>query len=373
MECTPSARLQQKFPDQSSEYSREGTLAHDLGELLLKLALGWVSKKKAKDDIAIIKDHELYQPEMYEYMVGYREFILEQWSEAQAESRDAQIFLEEPVTYDNYAEEGFATPDNVIVSPKKLRVNDLKYGKGVRVSAIGNPQIRIYGLGVHNKFRNKFDYDQVQLSIYQPRVSRGTTTETISTYELTKWGVTVVRPLAKLAWRGKGDFSPGEHCKFCRARHKCRALADHNKDLLRYEFGLGELLDESEIPEILRIGAQLVDWYKAVEKYAQEQAIKHGRQWPGWKLVHGRSDRKFTDEKAVIERLLREGYTKGELTKSKIIGIGDMEKLIGVQGMETLLNGLIIKPKGAATLVLATDPRERYNSAKEDFTEFFEK
>lgn len=370
MACPPSARFELNFADSDSEASREGTLAHALGEWLINKALGAVSKLKVNREITKIKAHELYQPEMMTYCKDYRDFILEQFSEAVAESKDAVIFVEKKVDISKYAKESFGTIDNPIVSSKMLRVNDLKYGKGVPVYAKGNKQLRMYALGAHEMFKDQFDYEQVQMSIYQPRLNN-ITTETIDVYDLTRWGVRELRPAANLAYEGHGQFKSGEHCKFCRGKARCRTLAEDVQTLVQFDFQTENMLPDDAISAAMELGPLLMDWFKAVKDYATAQALG-GKKFKDFKLVHGRSVRKYSNENQVIEKLLENGYTRKEIFNQKLIGITEMERLLGIDGMSEILQNLIIKPAGAPALVHESDVRGQYKSAKLAFGDFIE-
>lgn len=370
IKCPRSARFEAQFPDTAGDAAEEGSVAHLLGELLLKFALKWVSKKKILYDIETIKIHRLYTPDMPGHCKDYRDHVLEQYSEALDEDSETEIYLEEQFDMSRWVPKGFGTGDNSIVNDYRLRINDLKYGKGVPVFAKNNAQLRMYGLGAYERFKKRFAFEKIQMTIFQPRLD-SCTTEILEIRELLDWAKSVLRPAAKLAWAGKGEFNPGEHCKFCRAKGKCRALAEFNLDLLRHDFGLGDKLSEEGRLEALAKGALLVDWYNTVAKEALEEALK-GRKFAGFKLVHGRSTRQYKDEEAVLYRLMKSGFLEEELVKKKIIGIGDMEKLLGKHGFVLALGDLIKKPKGAAALVRDTDARETFGSAQSDFSQFIE-
>lgn len=373
--CPPSARFELNFEDTSSQAADEGTLAHSLGETLLREALKMVSPKKAKADIAAIKKHPLYQAEMLTYMKDYKDFCLEVYSTRIAEYNNAlgfegmapAMFIEEKLDLSSYAPECFGTGDVIIVSEGVLDFIDLKYGKGVEVSAIENNQLMLYGLGAYRKHRHEYDIEVVNMTIYQPRI-KNFSSWSITIKELLAWARTELKPKAELAFAGEGEFNPGpKQCKFCKGKANCRALAEYNLDLLKHDFKIDNYIDEDGIIEALTKGPLLVDWVTAIKKYALDQAVK-GKKYKGFKLVDGRSDRKFTSEKkvAAILRLIK-GFEDDEIYNKKLKGIGEFEKLLGADGIYQTLGRYIIKPPGAPTLVPDDDKREVRNSAKSLF------
>lgn len=373
LKCTMSVRTEEGFPDSGSDAAKEGTLAHELAEVMIQQALKQIAPKQAKARIAEIKKSEFYEDEMLRYISDYRDFCLEQLNEVRAEDPTAELHTERTYDISRWAPECFGTGDITIVSNTVLKFIDLKYGKGVPVFAHENTQLMIYSLGAYEEFGYEWDFDSVDMYIYQPRISgglsgAGLTPYTMSTRELLKWGKTVLRPQAELAFNGEGEYYVSEDtCKFCKAKPRCQALANHCLELTKYEFKTGKLLPDEGVVEALKKGPLVVDWFNAVQKYALDQAVKEGKKWDDFKIVEGRSNRKYVDETAVAELVISEGFEETQVYNKKIIGIGDMEKLLGVNKTSELLKDLILKPKGAPTLVPESDKRDLYNSVKNDF------
>lgn len=365
--CTPSARLEQQFPESTSSFAEEGTLAHKLGEYLIKQKLGRVSYSDMDN---WEKQSEYYSESMLEYCDEYATFVVEQYNTALATTPDAQIFLEQRLDITDYVPEGFGTGDVVIISDGTLTLIDLKYGKGVPVYAENNKQMMLYALGALKEFDFLYDISTVSLTIYQPRIDNTSTWE-ISVYELLFWAEVELKPRAELAFAGEGEYVPGNHCQFCKAKAVCKALADKNLEIARYDFADPALLSDEEIADILNRYNLFVNWINAVEEYALNEAVK-GKIWPGYKLVEGRSNRKYTDENKVAELLLSKHFPEDGIFKKTLKGITAMEHYLGKKPFDAFLGSLIIKPPGKATLVPASDKRREINnleSAKADFAD----
>lgn len=369
MACTPSAMLEKDLPDTSSEFAREGTAAHELSEIYLAHEIGEIAKGTRTRRINKFKrENEYYSQEMTDYVEKYVDIVVEKINEAKARSSDAVVLLEQRLDFSEWVPEGYGTGDVVIISEGHIEVIDLKYGKGVQVSAIENEQLRLYGLGAFNQFDMLYDLDQVSMTIVQPRLDN-LSTETLDADDLVEWAETEVQPKAELAWNGEGEFVPGDHCRFCKLKATCRARADENLKMAQYEFAKPAELGLDEIGQILHKASELQKWAKDVEKYAFEQAEKHGKKVPGWKLVEGRSNRKYADEDKVLEKL-KEDYQLDDIAPRKILGITAMEKIIGKKTFAERLADLVIKPAGKPTLVPESDKRPELNStasAQEDF------
>lgn len=362
--CTPSARLEQEFPETTSKYAEEGTLAHELAELYLQKYLGQITKATLNK---YKKEHDISQ-EMLVYVEEYAELAIERINEARARSKDAVVLIEQRLDYSPWVPDGFGTGDLVLIADGILEIVDLKYGKGVPVSAEGNTQMRLYALGALNDFGYLYDIETVRMTIVQPRLDNVSTDE-VSAESLLKWAEEYVKPRAEKAMAGEGDLVPGEHCRFCRARFTCRARAEYNLELAKYDFQDPELLSDEEIAEVLARAEELQQWVKDVYAYAHDQAVNHGKKWPGWKLVEGRSNRKYTDKEVVIETLLQHGYKEDQIYEKTLLGVSKMEKLLGKKQFHELLCEFVVKPPGKPTLVPESDKRPEINSAKEDFKE----
>lgn len=369
MSCTPSAMLEKDMPDQSSEFAKEGTAAHELSEIYLMHETGQITKAAMTRRInKFKKENEFYSQEMDDHVTNYVDIVVEKINEAKSRSEDAVVLLEQRLDFSDWVPEGYGTGDVVIISDGLLEVIDLKYGKGVEVSAIGNPQLRLYGLGAYNQFDMLYDIDTVSMTIVQPRLDN-ISTETLEVTKLVLWADNEVKPKAELAWNGEGEFVPGDHCRFCKIRSTCRARAEENLEMAAYDFAKPAQLDLNEIGEILSKAEELQKWAKDVEKYALEQAEKHGKKIPGWKLVEGRSNRKYADEDKAFETLKAE-YDEDLIAPRKLLGITAMEKTIGKKQFASLLDGLIVKPPGKLALVPESDKRPELNSTESAVADF---
>ena len=355
--CPPSARLSESYEDKGSDYAAEGTDAHSLCEYKLKKALGMDA-----DDPT--ENLSYYNREMEDCAVGYATYVLEQVELAKEVCTDPVVLIEQRVDFSRWVEEGFGTADCIIVADGTLQIIDMKYGLGVLVSAKENPQMMCYALGAIELFDDLYDIDTVRMTIYQPRRDNLSTYE-ISKNELLQWADEVLKPAADLAFAGDGNFLCGEWCSFCKAKNDCRARAAENIELARYDFKLPPLLTDEEIDDILSKVDNLVAWASDIKEYALQQAIS-GKEWSGWKLVEGRSNRRYVNDAAVVEAVLKAGFDPYE---KKLLGITAMQKRLGKTHFEEVLAGLIEKPQGKPTLVPESDKRPAMNNAKLDFNE----
>lgn len=357
LNCPPSVRLSEQFVDVGLGAAAEGTAAHALAEHKLLRAL----KKRSKKPIS-----QYDSDEMDAYTDGYAEFVLEKYAEAKQRSPDAQILIEQRLDFSRYVPEGFGTADCVIVSDDTLYTIDFKYGQGILVEAENNPQLRLYALGALEIFGSLYDIKTISMSIYQPRRDN-VCTWTITLSELMAWAENELIPKAKLAYSGEGEFKCGAWCQFCKAATLCRARADENLKLAQYDFAAPDLLTDDEIEDILEKVDALTSWANSVRDYALEAALK-GKRWTNFKLVEGRSIRKYSDEDAVAEAAKAAGYT--DIFKKSLIGITEMERLMGKKNFANILGDLVHKPPGRPTLVPMTDKRPAItaNDAKNDFT-----
>ena len=373
MPCPGSVRLEKQFPDQTSAYAEEGTFAHALAELKLSRAIANTIKPSAyKKRLAEMQQHQLFSAALEEYVDQYVTQVTEIFMAAKKECSDALVLLEQRLDFSSWVPEGFGTGDVVIISDQVLEVIDLKYGKGVPVSALDNPQTRLYGLGAINTYQLLYDFSAVRMTIIQPRIDN-TSTEEMEVWALLAWADDVLKPKADLAYSGEGPVAAGDHCKFCKARYTCKARAELNLELAKYDFQDPFLLNDLEIADILARVDQLKTWASDIETYALEQARDHAKKWPGWKLVEGRSNRKYADDILVGQALISAGYQEEQIHKEpQLLGITDMEKLLGKKKFGELLGDLVVKPAGKPTLVAEKDPRPEINSlqsAVEDFSE----
>lgn len=362
LHCPPSAKLCAQEDDQGSEYARQGSDAHALCEHLLLKALG----RETRDPT---EDLTYYDAEMQEAAEAYAAFVISQVAEAKTLCPDPLICVEQTVDFSKWVQHGFGTADALIVADDTLYITDMKYGVGCLVSAdgedgTGNSQLKCYALGALDTFGDLYDIKRIRLSIFQPR------RENIDTFELTKtdllqWADEILAPIAKLAYEGQGEFEAGNHCQFCKVKATCRKRAEYAMELAKYEFAEAPTLTPEEIAEILPQIDTLVAWADDIKKYALNQALA-GVRFPGYKLVEGRSNRKYADEAAVARVVSEAGYDPWE---QKLAGITEMTKRLGKKRFEELLKGLLIKPEGKPVLVPKDDDRLELNTAQNDFME----
>ncbi|EQB4336183.1 DUF2800 domain-containing protein [Clostridium botulinum] len=363
--CPPSARLEENYPNKSSEFAKEGTLAHELGELGLKKNLELISTRKYNSEFKKIETDKLFTKDMPDYVEVYVDTCMEKVAEAKAKTPDALFKIEQRLDFSEWVPDGFGTGDFVIIADGTMEICDLKYGKGVPVSAVNNKQMRLYALGAIAEFSFLYDIENIKMTIIQPRLDSISTDE-MKVEELLKWAEEELKPIAKLAYEGKGEFCAGDHCKFCRAKAVCKARADKNMELAQYDFQEPNTLDNNDIAFILGKADELINWAKDVQEYALEQALK-GEEFDGFKVVEGRSNRKWTDEEKIGKILLGQGFLEDIIYTKKLTGITNMEKAIGKKEVTKLLGDYIIKPQGKPTLATITDKRPVYNSAEADF------
>jgi hypothetical protein len=357
LNCPPSARLCESYEDVASDYAQQGTDAHSLCEYKLKKAL----EIKAKNPT---KSLSYYDEEMENCAESYAEYVIEQYMKAKNNCSDPLVLIEQRLDFSNYVPEGFGTGDCVIVADNTLSVIDYKHGQGVLVEAENNPQMMCYALGALELFDGIYDIENISMTIFQPR-RENVSTYSISKTELLNWANDVLKPTAELAYNGGGEFKAGEHCRFCKAKATCRKRAEYNLLLAKYEFELPSQLEDAEIEVILSKADELVSWVTDVKEYALQSAIG-GKKWTDWKLVEGRSNRKYVNENTVAETVKAEGYDPYE---HKVLGVTAMTKLLGKAKFEELLGGLIEKPQGKPTLVIRTDKRPEINTVCDDFKE----
>lgn len=361
MNCNPSANLEWEFADRTSEAAAEGSAAHALCEHKLRKALKMRSTRPVS---------KYDSDEMEVYTDSYVEFVLEQIEVAKKHCADPFVLIEQRLDFSCYVPDGFGTGDCLIVADKLLHIIDFKYGLGVLVDAVENPQMMLYALGALRLFDTLYDIDTISMSIFQPR-RENVSTWTITVAELEEWAEQTLRPKAELAFKGEGEFNPGPWCTFCKAAVKCRARAEEKLALARYEFARPPLLTDEEIEDILSRLDDLTKWANEIAAYAQDAAIHHGKQWNGFKLVEGRSIRKYSDESAVVAAATATGYR--DIFKKSLIPITEMEKLMGKKTFTEVLGSLVIKPQGKPTLVPASDKRPAiHTGANHDFSEITE-
>lgn len=364
LSCPPSVRLSESIPSKSSTFAEEGRVAHSYSEFILGKFLGKVSGSPPSSII----ENAYFNEEMKAAVGEYTDRVKEEFNAAYAMDKDATLLLEQQYQYDDYVPDGFGTSDVTIITKNKLIVIDLKYGKGVPVEAEDNPQIRLYALGAYQSFGLLYDFDEVEMHIMQPRLE-SYTYEKLSLGELLSWGESI-KPIARVAYDGGGEFKSGEHCRWCPVKATCRHRYNENIELAKYEFSNPDLLTEAEIGSILEKVKHLESWSKDIQEYAFEQA-KKGKDIPGWKLVAGRKsraiDRRKVDE---YKKELRLMYTNDELTESSFKSMSKIEKMVGKKDFSDLFGDYLIIQEGKPTLVKEDDKRPGISgvqSAIEDF------
>ena len=352
--CPPSALLCAELPDTSSEYAQQGTDAHTLCEYKLNKALG-----------ADVKDPTLhlqnYDAEMNDCADEYAQYVLEKVTESLNRS-DITILVEQKLDFSKWVPGGFGTGDCVIIADGTLYVIDFKYGVGVLVDAEMNPQMMCYALGALNSFDMIYDIENISMTIFQPRRDN-VSTFVMSKSELLAWAENTLKPTAELAAKGEGEFCAGEHCQFCKVKATCRKRAEYNLELAKYDFAMPDTLGDDEIEMILEKADALISWADDIKQYAFDAALR-GKQWQNWKLVEGRSNRKYIDEDAVADVVKKAGYKPYE---QKLLGITAMTSLLGKKKFNELLSELIEKPRGKPVLVPVSDKRPAMNTAADDF------
>ncbi len=362
LHCLPSARLELEFEDTSGTAAEEGTAAHALSEHKLKKALHIRSKRPIS---------EYDSDEMEECTDAYVDFVMEQVELAKQSCNDPIILIEKRLDFSCYVPDGFGTGDCLIISDDRLHIVDFKYGMGVLVDAVDNPQMKLYALGALEIYDSLYDIDEVSMTIFQPR-RENVSTWTVPVEELKCWAEEELKPKAVKAYNGEGEYIPGEWCTFCKAAVRCRARAEEKLKLAQTEFKMPPLLTDNEIEEILFILPDLTKWANEITAYATDAAVNHGKEWNGFKVVEGRSVRKYKDEDAIAEKAVASGFK--DIYRKSLIPMTEMQKLMGKTKFEEILGDLIYKPPGKPTLVPNSDKRPAMNvaDAKNEFNEIME-
>lgn len=372
LNCPPSARLCAELPDKGSSYAEEGTLAHSMCEIKLQPFVSVVQKSTVTKRLNKLKKHELYQPEMDGYTETYVDYVKKI---ALSFPSKAHISIEQQVDYGNYAPEGFGTADCLIVHGEELHVIDFKYGKGVPVSPVDNPQLKLYALGALSIYAMLYPIKLIYLHIVQPRLDN-IAEWTTSTEELLAWGESI-KPAARDAFNGAGEFRSGEHCRFCKVKATCRKRAADNLELAEYEFAKPvsvakedePTISDEEVGEALKQAKLLKQWVEDIEDYAL-LSILAGKQISGWKAVEGRGSRQFTDTAAIGDRLRSMNLSPDLAFERRMLTVAQLEKVIGKNSFENIFGDIVVKTKGKPTLAEITDKRPEYvqnTSAAEDF------
>lgn len=366
--CPGSIQLEENFEDKPSQFAEEGTNAHALGEAKIRLATKEYNRTKYHNAIRNLEITE----DMEDYAESYKNYVIERYNSALRKTPDAILMLEQRLDFSKYVPDGFGTGDAVIIAEGKLEIIDLKYGKGVEVSAVDNPQLRLYALGAYEAFDMLYGFDTVEMTIYQPRLDN-ISSESISVAELLEWGESVKKAAQLANDDSVIECVAGKHCDtgFCKARPVCRAYAEERQKMAVYDFKPPAMLTVAEIADIIEQSASLEKWAKLVCDYALEQAYKHGVEYPGYKVVEGRSNRKYSKPDSEVAKILTDnGYQESDILVHKLKGITDIEKLLGKKTFAEVLGSYVVKPPGKPTLVCSEDKRPAINSAmqaQEDF------
>lgn len=387
--CTPAARAQEKYPDEDSEFSLEGTFGHDLADA--KMAAQYDGDKDALN-VFHAGNQDRWQKywtlEFDEYVQGYVNRCLELIAKVKAECPDAIVLREQKLDFSDWVPQGFGTGDLVIVADKTLYVRDLKMGRGVRVDAQDNSQCRLYGAGALATYGMLYGFENIDVSIDQPRLDH-LDSEVITRQELAVWMDDYVKPRAAMAWNGEGEFVAGEHCTFCRARHECRKRAEYNAETVaKYspddDFAtFAPTMSDEEIAALLPRLDDYIKWAKGLKAWALREQTFERRTFPGLKLVAGRSVRKIVDYDALVKKFTTEGIDEALLYERTTLGITAIEKLVGkkkfaawTEAVVDALDGQVVapalvhKPPGKPKLVLESDQRPAWvpeNAADIDF------
>ena len=358
LHCNPSARLEREFADRETIAAAEGTAAHALAEHKLKRKLKLRSERPVSpfdtDEMEVCTD-------------DYADFVMEQVTKERRRDPNTQVFIEQRLDFSCYVPEGFGTGDALVVSRGRIHIIDLKYGQGLLVDSEENPQMMLYALAALNQYEEQYQIKKVKLTIFQPRRDNVSTWET-TVAKLKKWATKDLVPKAQRAFRGEGEYCPGEWCIFCKAAVKCRARAEDKLRLAQSEFKMPPLLTDAEIESVLAKLPDIKKWADEIQEYALAKALA-GKEWTGFKLVEGRSVRKFTDERAVVKAANEAGYH--DIYKQSLISITEMEKLMGKAEFSKVLGALVTKPQGKPTLVPDTDKRQAISvsNPKSEFSE----
>ena len=367
LKCTPSAVLEQYEPTTYSPYAEEGTEAHALAEIKLSYMLGKISVEKYETEFENFKlTSKFYNAEFNEYVNKYCNEVMTIIKEDYKDEK-VQVELESKVEFSDIVENGSGTSDVLIIGRNFVHVVDLKYGKGVPVSAIGNSQLRLYALGAIRKHMRDGIFTEARMTIIQPRLDDAST-DYVAVQTLNDWAQNYVKPRAAMAIAGQGEFVAGDHCKFCKLKGKCQARSDKQLEVAKAEFDAVVVDDQILEPKnmtpealsrIMTIAPKFIAWFNDVQSYVKSQMIHNNLKIPGFKVVEGRSTRIMTDPDAIVTKLHEAGFTEEEcLERPKILGITALEKNVGKKLFNQLCGDYIIKPSGAPTVVPESDSRE---------------
>ena len=372
LNCTPSAKLEEQYGEKTfSPYAAEGTLAHELAELYIrKDTLNEIGEQVFEQRLEELMSNDLFSEEMLDVIPTYTEYCAAQLGLAQEDNPLAIMEIEQKLDLTEYIPESFGTADCVIINDNLMEVIDLKYGKGVPVYAEWNKQLMLYGLGALRKYDVMYDITEICLTIVQPRIDNISSWQ-ISVEELQNWAEEELKPKAKMAFKGEGELQAGEWCRFCAVKNRCRKLYEQQIEIAKNEFVEPELLTDDEIADIVKRTPKLIEWANSIAEYALNQAVNNNKDWPGLKIVEGRSLRKWTSEDQVVSALFERcpELSEDEIYNMKLKSITDIEKLVGKKRFSELFSDVVVKPQGKPVLVPMEDKRPAmgYEQAKLDF------
>ena len=355
--CTPSARATEGLPDQESTYAAEGTRAHEVCEKALRYKL---AKWEAGKPFDLLSDwaQQSMPTEMFNAANQYVSFLHDQWV---GFSCRPGVFIEQEVDVSRWVPGGFGTCDCLMIGGGLLHIIDFKYGQGVPVSPVRNPQLMYYALGAYALFEGLENIDTVRMSIVQPRIQEEPETWELPLSDLLSWAREVLQPAAEMAWRGEGTFCPGEHCRFCKAHPGCRGWQGKYGPLAGFEpLPQPAALSDEELGEWLQKVEGLAAYARELEDYAQT-ALLEGRTLPGWKLVQGRSTRKWTDQDAAFRQMEADGIDEAMLYTRTPISLTAAEKMLGKKKFVEVMSAFITRAPGAPKLAKDSDPRPAYD------------
>lgn len=371
--CTPSAKLEEEYGRPGpSVYAAEGTLAHEISELFIQHdIIGNIDDNSFNIKLEEFMNNELFKEEMLDVLPIYVDYCSQEYKAALEYNSMATIEIEQKLNLTEFVPESFGTADCIIINDDVMEVIDLKYGKGIPVYAQHNKQLMLYGLGALRKYDTLYDIKEVKLTIIQPRINN-ISTWMISVDELLRWAIEELKPAAEKAFRGEGELKAGDWCRFCAIKNKCKALADENLSLAKHEFKKPELLTEDEIADILVRAPKLVEWANSITEYALKRALE-GQTYNGFKLVEGRSLRKWVDEDLAAQYALARmpELSEDQIFDTKLKSISQLEKIVGKKRFAELMEDAVIKPQGKPTLVPLSDKRPALgiDEAVNDFKE----
>lgn len=364
--CPPSARLEEKFPDTVSEVALEGTFAHKLAEITLQNFFGFIPNEIFQAEYEKLKTNKFFSKGLEEYVSVYTDEVIFRMGIARGKDKGAALLLEQKVDLSEFVPKGYGHADAIIIADGVMEICDLKYGAGVKVDAKNNPQLRLYALGAYSELNFLYEINSVTMTIVQPR-NGGVSSENISVTELLEWGEKI-KKIAQIAFKGDGEFQAGEHCKFCRASMRCKTFADYQLEVVKKDFDDPDLLSDEEISKILSRADGIIKWLGNVKDFALKEAVDNNKHWTGFKLVEGRSVRKIIDEEKAAEILKSIGGTDNQIWKPKeILGLTALEKTFGKKKIAEILSDIIQKPPGNPALVPESDKRPEWHKAENDF------